>query len=105
MLRQQGTHAAAMVTIPGYLIRSLKGGATHLRRLEWLCDSVIELESFAGTSLVVKTFGCTVLTLNVSESQAHQVYKPSFQLIPVSYIFIVFQHLIHSSPLPLNYRF
>lgn len=49
ILRQQGTHAAAMVTLPGYLLRGLKGGAANLRRLEWLCDSVIELESFAGS--------------------------------------------------------
>lgn len=61
MLRQQGTNAAAMVTLPGYLIRRLKDGASTLRRLEWLCDSVIELESFAGVFSLYSSVNLSVV--------------------------------------------
>jgi len=49
LLREHAHSAAALVTLPGHMIRSLTGGPAHLRRLEWNCDSVIELESFAGS--------------------------------------------------------
>lgn len=48
LLREHAADVAAVITIPGYLLRQMQGGPVHLRRLEWLCDSVIELESFAG---------------------------------------------------------
>lgn len=48
LLRQYSQNAAAIVTLPAYMLRMLDGGPALVRRLEWVCDSVIELESFAG---------------------------------------------------------
>lgn len=48
LVQRFSLNAAAVVTLPGYLIRTLKGGSALLRRLEWACDSVIELETFSS---------------------------------------------------------
>lgn len=50
LLREYNSRAAAMVTLPAHLMRNMHNGPAQLRRLEWLCDTVIELESFAGKS-------------------------------------------------------
>ena len=94
LLRENAAGTAAMITLPGYLLRALNNGAAHLRRVEWLCDGVLELESFAGPSATIHGAACLTRPW-----QAHHHCKPCSRRILVSYIYIVSQLPIRFCPL------
>ncbi|CAH1757638.1 13305_t:CDS:2 [Entrophospora sp. SA101] len=57
----RNTYSSAIITIPAYLYEPIN--ASFIRKIEHICDAVVEIESFAGFKLRRKRFSIEVFHL------------------------------------------